>query len=166
MSPGLLLFLLFVGVPLAETFLLVLAGSHWGPAVTFGLVVLTGLIGSILARRAGFGVLRQLQDDLARGLPPRAHLAEAALVLTGGLLLLTPGFLTDGVGLSLLWPPTRKGLWVPALVRALEGRIVGATVQVHTFSHGPTPPRSRPEPLRQGPDRSDPSSSPFDHPVQ
>ncbi|MDQ7795085.1 MAG: FxsA family protein [bacterium] len=121
------LLLLFTLVPILELGLLVEVGRRLGTAPTLGLVALTGLGGAWLARREGLGVLRAMQRDLAQGELPAAGLVDAVLVLIGGLLLITPGFLTDGVGLALLVPPVRQAIR-HRLRRALERAVLRGPV--------------------------------------
>lgn len=114
--------LLFTVVPAVELFLLLQLGSLLGPMQTFLLVLGTGIFGAWLAKREGFAVLRQLQADLAKGLPPAVRVVEGALVLVGGLLLVTPGVLTDLTGLLLLLPPVRRSI-APRIVARYGGTI-------------------------------------------
>jgi len=154
------LLLLFVLVPLTDLVLLLFAGSWLGPWPTFGIVVLTGIVGSILARREGVGVLVQLQQDMARGIPPASRLVETALVFAGGILLLTPGFLTDVAGFAMILPPTRRVL-APVLIREVGKRVQFTTVHVDANMGPPEPP-----PPRRGPSAPHPAHDPFDHPVR
>ena len=102
---------LFVVLPFVELYLLFkvvkLAGAR-GPEAALLLIVLTGILGGILARSQGLVVFRRLRDDLQHGKLPADALVDGALVLVGGVLLLTPGMITDTVGFVLLIPPTRK----------------------------------------------------------
>lgn len=156
---------LFIGVPLIDLVLLLFAGSWLGPWPTFGIVVLTGILGSTLARREGLGVLVQLQQDTARGLPPRERLVEAVLIFVGGILLLTPGFLTDLAGFAMIIPATRK-LLAPFLMKEFAKRVRIQTVSMQGAPGadpfgGPFEP-----PPRRGPSAPHPQHDPFDHPVR
>jgi UPF0716 protein FxsA len=112
------LFLLLTLVPVVELTILLEVhrgiANTWGTGagllVTFGSIILSGVIGATLIRRQGLAVLRTIRATMARGEFPAHSLVEAALVLGGGTLLLTPGFLTDVVGFTLLIPWTRR-LW-------------------------------------------------------
>jgi UPF0716 protein FxsA len=97
-------------VPLVEVVILIRIAEHlsWGP--TIGLVVVTGVLGAWLARREGLRVLRRIQADLAQGVPPTGAMVDGALILAAGLVLVTPGVLTDLCGFALLIPPIRA--WV------------------------------------------------------
>lgn len=102
---------LFVVLPFVELYLLFkLAGAmgRHGAEAALLLIILTGILGAILARSQGLAVFRRLRDDLQHGKLPADALFDGALVLVGGVLLLTPGMITDTVGFVLLIPPTRK----------------------------------------------------------
>ena len=102
------LLLLFTIVPFIELYLLLVIGARIGALTTIMIVILTGIVGASLARIQGFKVLRDIQLATQAGQMPGTELIHGALVLIGGLLLLTPGFLTDLFGFSLLFPPSRK----------------------------------------------------------
>jgi UPF0716 protein FxsA len=114
------LLLLFIAVPLLELLILVKLGTVVGFWPTVGLVLLTGTVGAMLAKSQGMRVLRGIQSELAVGRVPAARLLDGLLILIGGIVLLTPGLLTDIAGLLLLFPPTRNRLKRP-LRRKLEG---------------------------------------------
>ena len=111
------LLLLFVLVPLLELAILVRLGALVGFWPTMGLVLLTGAAGAWLAKSQGLRLLRQIQGELAAGRIPATHLVDGLLVLIGGVVLLTPGLLTDVAGLLLLFPASRA-----VLRRALSAR--------------------------------------------
>lgn len=102
------LFLLFVAVPLIEIALFIQIGGWLGLWPTLGLVVLTALVGTVLMRAQGMAALDRLQAALERGRDPTGPLADGAAVLIAGMLLLTPGFFTDTLGIALLVPALRK----------------------------------------------------------
>jgi UPF0716 protein FxsA len=108
---------LFVILPLVELYLLLKVGSLIGTGPTVGIIILTGIAGGLMARRQGFAVWQRIQDHLNRGVLPAAPLVDGLFVLAGGLLLLTPGLLTDAAGFLALLPPTRR-----ILKRWLRGR--------------------------------------------
>ncbi len=116
------LLLLFTIVPLTELYLLLQVGSVLGVGLTILLVVGTGVVGAYLARLEGWRTLRQMQENLHNGIAPTGELIDAALILGAGLLLITPGIVTDIVGFSLLLPPTRT-----ALKRAIRRRLEAHT---------------------------------------
>lgn len=105
-----LLFFIFVAIPIAEIAVLIEAGDRIGLWPTVGLVILTAAIGAALARREGRAAMQRLAHAVENGQQPAGPLLDAAGVFAGGLLLLTPGFITDMLGLTLLFGPTRM-LW-------------------------------------------------------
>lgn len=113
------LFILFVAVPVAEIALFIQAGELIGLWPTIGLVFLTAAVGTTLMRMQGLATLRRAQDQLNRGEAPVREVFDGACLLVGGVLLLTPGFLTDTLGLLLLLPPVRTLVlgWFAGLVR-------------------------------------------------
>ena len=106
------LFLLLVAVPIIEIALFIEIGGWIGTWPTIGIVILTALIGSMMLRQQGTSALRDINGRLAAGENPGQMLAEGAMILVAGVLLLTPGFFTDAMGFALLVPPFRKALWV------------------------------------------------------
>ncbi|BEH11192.1 MULTISPECIES: FxsA family protein [Geobacter] len=112
------LFLIFSIVPIIELYLLIRVGKLIGALPTVALLLLISLAGAWLVRSQGFVILRRIQEELAMGRLPAAGLLDGALVLLGGLLLLTPGFFSDVIGLFFIIPPTRAvikqflGLWL------------------------------------------------------
>lgn len=101
---------LFVIVPLVDLAILVRLGQALGFWPTIGLVVATGTAGAFLARSQGLAVLRGIRTEMAVGQMPSSRLLDGAMVLVGGVLLLTPGLLTDLAGFILLLPPSRRRL--------------------------------------------------------
>lgn len=101
------LFFLFSVIPILEIYLLVKAGTIIGPFPTVGLLLFISLAGAWLVRHQGFGILRRIQSELSQGRMPANELLDGLLVLFGGILLLTPGFFTDVLGLFFLIPFTR-----------------------------------------------------------
>lgn len=124
--------LLFVVVPILELVLLIQIGQVVGLMPTLALVVLTGLGGAVLARAEGLRVFFQFRRELAAGRLPGQALLDGISVLVGGAFLLTPGVLTDFVGLSLLFPVTRR--WIQRRVRRrLERAIADGSIRVVTM---------------------------------
>ena len=101
------LILIFIVVPLIEILLLIEIGSRIGALNTILVIVLTAILGASMMRHQGFTIMRNIQRDLSRGRMPTGELINGALVLVGGIVLLTPGFFTDAVGFILLIPATR-----------------------------------------------------------
>jgi UPF0716 protein FxsA len=126
------LLLIFTIVPLVELFVLIEVGSRIGSGPTILLLLLTGIAGALLASRQGLSVLQRARYDLSQGRLPASPLVDGIMVLIGGMLLLTPGFLTDILGFMLLIPATRvplKGL----LVRLLRRMIERGVFRIHRF---------------------------------
>lgn len=101
-------FLIFLVVPLIELYLLMTIGARIGLLPTLGTIVLTAAVGSTYVRRQGLAILRELQIELSQGGLPGRQVVEGMLVAVAGLLLLTPGFLTDAVGFAMLMPSIRS----------------------------------------------------------
>ena len=101
------LFLLFVLVPMVDLALLFSVGSRIGLAPTIGVVIATALLGSWLAKKEGAAAWTRVQSKTMTGGIPGPELIDGLVILVSGTLLLTPGFLTDIVGLLGLFPPTR-----------------------------------------------------------
>jgi UPF0716 protein FxsA len=114
------LFLLFLLIPVIEIYLLIKVGSVLGGLPTVAILLAISLAGAWLVRSQGFRILSEVRDQLAQGRLPAAQLLDGALVLVGGLLLTTPGFFTDFLGLFFLVPASRTlikrwlGLWLQA----------------------------------------------------
>lgn len=102
------LFLLFVLVPVAEIYVLVTVGSSIGAFPTIALVILTALAGAHLARMQGLSTMMRIRENLDQGFMPAEELLDGVLIFLAGMVLLTPGFLTDIAGLLILLPTTRN----------------------------------------------------------
>ena len=115
------LLLLFVFLPMIELYLLIMLGARIGPMPTIGLIVLTGILGATLARQQGLSTLAKIQNELKQGRAPTQELVEGAMIVVGGLVLLTPGILTDIFGFAMLVPGIRKSLAKQFKVRFPQG---------------------------------------------
>lgn len=104
---ALALVLSFVLLPLLEIYMIVQVGQVIGAGWTILLLVADSVVGAWLVRREGGRAWRALREALATGRMPARELADGALILVGGTLMLTPGFVTDAFGLLLVLPPTR-----------------------------------------------------------
>ena len=113
-----LLVLLFIVVPLVELYVIIEVGQAIGVLPTIGLLLLDSVLGAALLRSQGRAVWRRFNLALAEGRVPARETFDGAMVIFGGALLLTPGFVTDVVGLLLLLPPTR------AAIRGFLARLV------------------------------------------
>lgn len=102
------LLLLFTAVPLIELVLLFWLAKWTSWTATLALVLATGVLGAYLARREGFRTMVRIQSSVSQGVVPTGELVEAALIVAAGLVLITPGVLTDIVGFCLLIRPLRR----------------------------------------------------------
>ena len=173
------LFLLFTLLPAFELWLLMQIGDVIGGAETILLIIVTGIVGASMAKREGISVLMQIQHEAKRGAPPGDALIEGFLILIGGVLLVTPGVLTDFFGFSLIFPLTRR-LLAPAIRQAAMnkqgGGLGGASWNIHVGAPRPHHPNPDPfsaarpdEPaiLSDGePESSGTKKTPFKHPVR
>ena len=101
------LFLAFTIIPVSEIYILIAIGGQIGILPSIGLVILTGIVGASLARSQGLQTLGRIRDSFQQGVVPGEELLNALLIAIAGIILLTPGFLTDAAGLFLLIPATR-----------------------------------------------------------
>ena len=129
-----ILVLLFTVVPALEIYLLFSIGAQIGGLNTLMVVLLTGVVGASLAKSQGMAILANIQNDLNRGALPANQLIHGLLVFGGGLLLLTPGFMTDILGLSMVFPGTRHIL-VLYLKTYFEKGIQSGNIKFSTFGN-------------------------------
>lgn len=101
------LFLAFTIIPVSEIYILIAIGGQIGILPSIGLVIITGIVGASLARSQGLQTLGRIRDSFQQGVVPGEELLNALLIAVAGIVLLTPGFLTDAAGLFLLIPATR-----------------------------------------------------------
>ncbi len=139
------LFLLFTVTTTVELILLLLLSRALSIPFTAALIVLTGLLGAYLASREGRRAWRRVSESLTRGELPADPIVQALLVLAGGLLLLTPGLLTDLTGFACLIPPSRA--WLSRRVRAVLARRTG--IAPLADEPAPAPERTPDEPPRR-----------------
>lgn len=126
--PVWLLVAAFVVVPLVEIAVLIQVGQVIGPWWTIGLLVLDSIIGGWLVKREGGRAWQALRAALSSGRMPARELADGALILIGGTLMLTPGFVTDAAGILVILPITRpvaRGLLTQVVARKLAGGAYG-----------------------------------------
>lgn len=102
------LILLFTIVPIIELALLIKVGQYIGVGYTVGIVIGTGVAGAYLAKLQGLITLRRIQQDINQGRMPADKLFDGVLILCSGILLITPGFITDLIGFMGLIPFTRN----------------------------------------------------------
>ena len=129
------LLILFIGVPIAEIAIFIQAGERFGVWATFCLVVLTAILGTTLLRHQGLRALHRVQESLNHGEMPIGAVFTGLCLLVAGALLLTPGFLSDGVGLALFVPGIRKAIG-SGLANLLMSR---EAVHVSNGHHSGTP---------------------------
>jgi UPF0716 protein FxsA len=141
-----ILVVLLLVVPLLEVVIIIAVGQAIGGWTTFFLLLAESALGAWLVRREGARTWLSLQETLTTGRMPSRHLADAALVLVGGVLLLAPGFLTDIVGFFLVLPFTR-----PLARRMLEA-VVARRLLAGVYAPGAVPPPGYP-PTRTPDDR-------------
>ncbi|MCS5590322.1 MAG: FxsA family protein [Candidatus Thioglobus sp.] len=103
-----MIFPIFVVVTLAEIYVLVSVGDAIGAWSTILLVIVTALIGSTLLKQQGWSIMAKAQQSIAEGRTPALEMLEGVVILVSGVLLLTPGFITDGLGLLGLMPWSRR----------------------------------------------------------
>lgn len=120
------LFLILLIVPIIEIALFIEVGGLIGTWPTVAIVVLTAILGTIMLRQQGLAALRSVQGRLAAGENPGRLLADGAMILVAGALLVTPGFFTDAVGFALLVPAVRGWLWNWLAPRLTVVQVAGA----------------------------------------
>lgn len=113
---------LFIAIPMLELFILVKLGTVIGFWPTVAIVLITGILGASLARLQGFLVFRQIQNELQSGQIPADKMVDGLLIFIGGVVLLTPGLLTDLAGFAMLIPFTRN-IFKKYLKGKFEGHI-------------------------------------------
>lgn len=124
------LLILFTCIPLLEIYVLLEAGRQIGLSATILLILLTGIAGAWLARTQGIEILRRIQLEMAAGRMPAVALLDGAMVLIGGVLLLTPGFCTDLVGFTFLAPFSRP-FWRDLLSRWMQKNVEQGRIHIH-----------------------------------
>jgi UPF0716 protein FxsA len=157
-----LLFLLFVVVPLVELYVLVAVAGAIGVFPALAILLGVSFLGVWLVKREGIGVLRRMQETLARGEMPANEMIDGGLLVVAGAMCLVPGFVTDAFGLLLILPPVRAFVRTRLIHRWTNGRGLAGTggsfmqarvVDVEyigdvTPRHGPSDP-----PIELGPGR-------------
>lgn len=119
------LLLVFLLVPVIETWVLIRVGSVIGVVPTIALVILTAVVGSQLARHQGLRTIREIQACQQRGEVPALPMIEGAVLLVGGVMVALPGLVTDFIGLLMLVPPIRRAVAVRVLRRAVVAQQPG-----------------------------------------
>lgn len=131
-----IIFLLFVLMPIIEIYVIIQVGSNIGVLPTIALVVLTAVIGTAMLRAQGIATLQRFQGNLAQGQLPAQELMEGIVLLIGGALLLTPGFVTDAIGFMCLVPMTRQ-MMIKMVMKHGQMRVAG--FQQHHYHYDADP---------------------------
>jgi UPF0716 protein FxsA len=126
-------FLLFTLVPLLELYILIKIGGYLGAFQTIVLVVFTVVLGIALARFEGLRTLQQIKQSLSQGIVPAEEVVDGVLIFVGGILLITPGVLTDLFALVLLIPHTRT-IFKRWLRRRFDRMIATGNVRLQYYS--------------------------------
>jgi len=123
------LLIFFIVAPACEIGVLLLSGKTIGVLPTVLLIILTGFVGAYLAKKQGMQAVRNLQKEIQYGRIPSNAILDAMAILVGGIMLLTPGFISDIVGLFLLFPITRN--WIkPFLIQFIKKWIDKHTIHI------------------------------------
>jgi len=126
------LLILFIIIPVTELYILIEVGKRIGSLTTIGIIIFTGILGAYLVKNQGFMILKKIQNDLNDGIMPGDSLIQGAIILAGGILLLTPGFVTDTVGFIFLIPVSRNVI-KKYLLKWLKGKIEKGNVYYKEF---------------------------------
>ena len=122
------LVLSFILIPIIELAILIKVGQFIGVLNTVLIVIFTGLAGAFIARAQGLVTLMKIQKDINEGVMPTENLIDGLMILCGGILLLTPGLISDAVGIMVLMPFTRSLIkkWLKRKIKDMisHGRII------------------------------------------
>ena len=143
----LLLFAIFIAVPILEIAIFIQVGGLIGLWPTIAIVLGTALAGATLIRIQGFQTWRRAEEAMKRGEPPLAEMFDGVFLLVAALLMVTPGLFTDCIGIALLIPPLRREIG-----RRVAARLArSANVQFHLAGMGPgATPQGGPGPVIEG----------------
>ena len=122
-----LLVLIFIVVPIAELYVIIQVGQAIGALPTIAILLADSVLGSWLLRHQGRAAWLRFRLAVAEGRPPAREVLDGALIIFGGAFLITPGFITDVIGVLLLLPPTRA-LFRRLLVRRFTSGLVVSAV--------------------------------------
>ena len=134
---GYIIFFLFVGIPIIEIAVFIAVGDHIGLWPTLAAIFVTAAIGTWMLRTQGLATLFRAQEHLNQGRFPMAEVFDGLCLLVAGAFLLTPGFVTDGVGFLLFFPPFR------ALIKQTVGAVLVARGGIHVYTSGNGPEQTR-----------------------
>ena len=158
----LILLAIFIVLPLLEIAFLVKLGAVLGFWPTFGLVIVTAIAGTTILHHQGFAVLRRTQEAMAEGHPPVAPVVDGVFLLMSGLMLITPGLITDSFGLLLLIPQVRRAIahWMMRKLFASATVTGGVFTEAGSAQRRGAPPQTG---ARSGASRG--RSAPHDAPI-
>ncbi|WP_300669009.1 FxsA family protein [Desulfoluna sp.] len=124
------LFLLFTLIPVIELWLLIKIGSIMGPFAAIALVIGTGIAGASLAKIQGLQTIMKIRACMDQGITPTEELIDGFMILIAGIVLITPGLLTDCTGILLLIPTSRNRIkaWAKEM---FNRRIANSTIRIH-----------------------------------
>jgi UPF0716 protein FxsA len=142
------LLLLLTVIPFVEFYFLIRMSDNIGFGNTVLVVLFTGVLGAWLLRQQGHSILMDLQKQGSQGQLPSDAIAKGFFTFIGGVLLLTPGILTDALGLSLIFPLTQM-LWKKFFMGSWERAVKNGHIHVYTTGNFRTPPRQNQDPFRQ-----------------
>jgi len=128
------LFSVFLVIPIIELYLLIKIGGIIGALNTVFIVLITASLGAYLAKSQGFRVLREIREATSRGYMPGNELLHGLFVLIGSFALLTPGFLSDIIGLSMLVPQIRE-IYVGIAKRVIRKKIQNGQWQMRMYTN-------------------------------
>jgi len=131
------LLILFIAIPVIELYLFMTLGKAIGVLETLGIIVVTAILGAWLTKKQGARAMARFQQATAEGRLPHEEVLDGVMILIAGVVLLTPGFLTDAIGFSLLIPPVR------AVLRKRLGKSLKDRVQIVTPSGSTAAPRTK-----------------------
>jgi UPF0716 protein FxsA len=155
--PLLLLFLVFIVLPIAELYVIIKVGEAIGILPTLALLLVDGFVGAALARSQGRTAWRRFNEALAASRVPAKEVFDGAAIIFGGALLLSPGFITDVLGILLLLPPTRAML--RKLLAGTARRVGPARTAFFVYDRIPGTPRGPARGPAPGPAPRRPSRS-------
>jgi UPF0716 protein FxsA len=130
-----ILVLMFTLIPALEIYLLFKLGSFFGFFNTILIIITTGIVGAALAKSQGLAILNKIQTDLSTNKIPTNEIISGFLVFGGGLLLLTPGFLTDILGFSMIFPVTRL-LYIEIAKKMFAKGIASGNIKFYSAGSG------------------------------
>lgn len=133
--------LLLLIVPLAEIGAFVVVGREIGVLWTLAMVFFTAVLGSILLRVQGFGLMNKIQQEMGQGRVPGREMIHGVMVMIAGVLLLTPGFITDTIGFLLFVPAIRDAGWAMIKSRISVASMGGFSAQQNP-QQGPQDPNT------------------------